>query len=153
MVEEHANDADGLMQALVDPMSRLNQTMAMGVSRLALPVGGLGALTGILGGGAAAGTVKKPAPLALLSDLLRAVSNLLENLLTRGPIGNLLGDLLGGVLGGVTGTVGGVLGGGALGGGAGSAVPDLLNGVLGSVGSILPGAGGVAAGLPVIGHP
>ena len=129
------------MEALVSPMSDINRTLAQGVSHLATP--------------APAGTVntvsRLPAvrPLGLLSDLLRTVSNLLEGILTRGPIGNLLNDLLGGILTGVAGTVGGVLGGGAA-----AQVPDLLAGILGSIGTVVPGAGasvgaGVGAGAGV----
>ncbi len=136
-MQEHASDTNNMMEALVDPMARLNQTMAMGVSRLALPAGGLGSIAGILGGGAATG--KKPAALGLLADLLRTVSNLVENLLTRGPIGELLNGLLGGILGGV--------GGGALGGGAAAQVPDLLSGILGSVSGLVPGAGAIVGGI------
>ena len=138
LAQEHGTDIDSMMNALVDSMSQINQTMAMGVSRLALPEGGIGTLAGILG---AAGATKKPAALGLLGDLLRAVSTLIENLLTKGPIGELLNGLLGGILGGVGGTVNGVLGGGAAAG-----VPDLVNGILGSVGTIVPGAGGIVAG-------
>ncbi|KAK4153410.1 hypothetical protein C8A00DRAFT_33840 [Chaetomidium leptoderma] len=142
LVNQDSSDADGLMNALVDPMAHLDETLATGVSRLALPGLNIG---GILGGSITAGT-KKPAALALLTDLLRAVSTLLENLLTRGPIGGLLESLLGTVLGGVTGSVGGVLAG-ATGAGAGAAgdaasqIPALLASILGSVGTVLPGAG------------
>ncbi|KAK3300993.1 uncharacterized protein B0H64DRAFT_28747 [Chaetomium fimeti] len=135
LVEEQGADPEALMEALVNPMAELDQTLAMGVSRLALPgLGGLGGLLGAVGGGT---TTKKTKPLTLVSELLAAVSKLLEGLLTKGPIGNLLNDLLGGILGGVTGTVGGVLGGGAAG-----EVPDLLESILSSVGA-------VAGGLPV----
>ncbi len=144
-MQEHASDANSMMDALVDPMARLNQTMAMGVSRLALPAGGLGSIAGILGGSVASG--KKPAALGLLADLLRTISNLVENLLTRGPIGELLNGLLGGILGGVSGTVGGALGGGALGGGAGAQVPDLVSGILGSVSGLVPGAGAIVGNI------
>ena len=139
-MQDHASDTSNMMEALVDPMARLNQTMAMGVSRLALPAGGLGSIAGILGGGVATG--KKPAALGLLADLLRAVSTLVENLLTRGPIGELLNGLLGGVLGGIGGTVGGVLGGGAS-----AQVPDLVSGILGSVSGLVPGAGAIVGGI------
>ncbi|EAQ92688.1 predicted protein [Chaetomium globosum CBS 148.51] len=137
LVQTQGADPKALLNALVTPMTELNQTLAMGVSRLALPdLGGI--LGGVIGGGGAA---KKAKPLGLLSELLRSVSNLLEGLLTKGPIGNLLNDLLGGILGGVTGTVGGVLGGGAA-----SQVPDLLEGILNSVGTV---AGGAVGGVPV----
>lgn len=138
LAQQHSTDTNGLMEALVDPMSRLNQTMAMGVSRMALPAGGIGKIGGILGGAVAS---KKPAGLGLLSDLLRAISGLVEGLLTRGPVGNLLNDLLGGILSGIGGAAGGVLGGGAA-----AQVPNLIEGVLGSVNTILPGAGAVIAG-------
>lgn len=122
-------------------MAELNQTLAMGVSRLALPD-----LGGVLGAIGAGGVTKKAKPLGLLSELLQSVSNLLEGLLTKGPIGDLLNDLIGGILGGVTGTVGGVIGGGAS-----SQLPDLLGGILSSVGTVAGGlpVGGVVAGVPV----
>ncbi|KAJ4295975.1 hypothetical protein N0V88_004677 [Collariella sp. IMI 366227] len=81
------SDATALMESLITPMFQLSQTLVLGVSRIALLI--------IIGGG---GFVKKPAPLNLLPELLRSVSNLLKNLLTRGPIKNLLNNLLGGVL-------------------------------------------------------
>ncbi|KAH6650128.1 hypothetical protein F5144DRAFT_34963 [Chaetomium tenue] len=139
LVQQQGADPEALLTALVTPMSELNQTLAMGVSRLALPD-----LGGILGG-VIGGATKKAKPLGLLSELLRSVSNLLEGLLTKGPIGNLPNDLLGGILGGVTGTVGGVLGGGAA-----SQVPDLLEGILNSVGTVEGGAvGGAPVAVPV----
>ncbi|KAK4043677.1 hypothetical protein C8A01DRAFT_12795 [Parachaetomium inaequale] len=136
LVKEHGSDTNGLMEALVSPMSQLNQTLAVGVHRLAFnPAGNT------------VNTVSRlPAvkPLTLLSDLLRTVSNLLENILTRGPIGGLLNGLLGGILTGVADTVGGVVGGGPA-----AQVPDLLAGILGSIGTVVPGAGaGVGIKLP-----
>jgi hypothetical protein len=129
-------DPNTLISALVTPMAEIDATLAKGVSRLNL--GGL------------VGAQKKKAPLSLLGDLLRTVSNLLENLLTKGPIGELLNGLLGGILGGVGGTVGGVLGG-AVGGGAGGAgaqVPELVDSILSQIGTLRPGgAGAVVGGL------
>lgn len=135
------------MDALVAPMSDIDQTLARGVSRLAIP--GLGGLGSLLGGAVAGGSATTKKPLTLLGDLLRTVSNLLENLLTRGPIGNLLNDLLGGVLGGVSGTLGGVLGGASAGAGgvAATQVPALVDSILGSVGALLPGGAGVVPGV------
>jgi hypothetical protein len=150
MQSSAATDTNKLMESLVDPLSQIDETLAMGVSRIALP-GGLGALLGA-GGGIVAGGKKGGAPLTLVGDLLRVVSNLIENLVTRGPIGELLNGLLGGILGGVGGTVGGILGGGAggvVGGsGADAQISAILEGILGSVGSVLPGAvGGVLPGV------
>jgi hypothetical protein len=143
MLTTTTTDPNALMEALVTPMTEIDATLAKGVSRINL--GGLvGGLGGLVGG------AKKKAPLSLLGDLLRTVSNLLENLLTKGPIGELLNGLLGGILGGVGGTVGGVLGG-AVGGGAGGAgaqVPELVDSILGQIGTLLPGgAGAVVGGL------
>jgi hypothetical protein len=132
-------DPTTLIAALVTPMTEIDATLAKGVSRLNL--GGL------------VGAQKKKAPLSLLGDLLRTVSNLLENLLTQGPIGELLNGLRGGILGGVGGTVGGVLGGagaGAIGGGGGvgAQVPELVDSILSQIGTLLPGgAGAVVGGL------
>jgi hypothetical protein len=139
MKQNGNNNPEALMQALVDPMSKIEQSMTQGVSRMALPLGGL---LGSLGATVATNNrvAVKPAPLGLLSELLEAVHNLLQNLLSRGPIGNLLNDLLGSVLGGVTGTLGSAVGSVA-GGGATGQVQDLLSGILSSTGALLPGAG------------
>lgn len=130
------------MEALVAPMAELDETLAMGVSRLAIP--GLGGLVAGITGTVRQSPVQR---LTLLGELLRTVSNLLENILTRGPIGELLNGLLGGVLGGVGGTVSGILGGATGGAGAATQVPNLVDSILGSVGTLLPGAGGLAGGL------
>ena len=123
------------MSSLIAPLSEIDNPLSMGVSRLAVP--GLGGITG----GVAIG--KKPGAANLIGDLLNAVARLLQNLLTRGPIGELLNGLLGGILGGVGGTVSGVLGGGS----ATGQVGDLVDGILGNVGQLLPGAGAVVGGV------
>ncbi|KAH6845353.1 hypothetical protein B0I37DRAFT_406890 [Chaetomium sp. MPI-CAGE-AT-0009] len=129
LVREQGADPEALVEALVNPMAELNRTLAMGVSRLALPDLGAGLL------GAVRGTTKKAKPLTLVGELLGAVANLLERLLTSGPVGGLVNGLLGDVLGTVTGTVSGALGGG----GAARQVPDLLESILASVGAVTGG--------------
>ncbi|SPQ18743.1 274873ec-92b4-4fb5-8977-44e51a61e207 [Thermothielavioides terrestris] len=138
LVHNKGSDPNALIEALVGPMSHINQTLATGVSRLDI---------GSLLSGAATNATAPAQPLGLLHDLLESVVNLLNSVLTHGPIGDLLNGLLGGVLGGVGSTVGGVLGGAGTGAGAAAAqVPDLISSILGSVGSVLPPAAGAAAG-------
>lgn len=127
------------MNSLIAPLSEIDNTLSMGISRLAVP--DFGSLLGDITGGVAIG--KKPSAANLIGDLLNAAARLLENLLTRGPIGELLNGLLGGILGGVGGTVSGVLGGGSTTGQVG----DLVDGISGNVGQLLPGAGAVVGGV------
>ncbi|KAK4239702.1 hypothetical protein C8A03DRAFT_13941 [Achaetomium macrosporum] len=134
LIHEKGPDSDTLMQALVEPMSRLNQTLAVGVSRLALPIPDLD-LGGVVGG--VVGSVNQPAPLLVLTELLRAVSNLLENLLSGNPVADLLNDILGDVLGGIGGAVGDVLGDDYA-----AQIQALIDSILGSIASLLPGACG-----------
>ncbi|KAK3341491.1 hypothetical protein B0T25DRAFT_635637 [Lasiosphaeria hispida] len=135
LIQSNKGDQQAIVDALVAPLTRLNQTMAAGVSRINLPglgnLGGLGGL-GNLGGG-----------LGLLSGLLSAVTGLIDSLLGGTPVGGGLGGgVLGQVIGGtgLSGTIGGLLNGsgGASVGGLPSNIPNLVGGILGSVGSLVP---------------
>jgi hypothetical protein len=117
------------MKAIVDPMSKLNETLAVGVQRLVADHAGN-----------TVNTVSrypykkypyypryKKRPITLLGDLLRTVSSLLEGLLTRGPLGGLVNGLLGGILSGVVGTIGPVV----VDRNPNVQIPQLLSGFLG----------------------